>query len=904
MKLSDKILIVSAKWPGDSACIDGGDVTLRELITSLQQQYCLDLICFRNDKTSDEEIFGIRKLIIHHDDFAQYQNYSLHNSEKFLCRIRQSEIAVKKIEAIAEEYDYIIVQHVMFLLKLPLQSPIWEKCILLPMFTGVSYAATGEQVPEEYTSLEKICLNQVRKIVTPSYAEFEILVNTYNVLPNKISVIPRPVRFVPTPHEINPSAEVVNLIYIAAVRTQKNHIAAMKVVKYLLTSGRKVVLYCVGNIQDKKLHQECLDFLIQHKLTRNVVFTGNLTGAELQQLMQKCDINISVSRSETFGRGIYEGMAAGVPTIILKDLESLIRKNKFPVAPIIAKSLEHMSQTIDNLLSDANFYKQISTEGLALNNFLDFRCIAARWQNIIQAQRGNSEKICCTTVTRLAKLHTKDSVHRQIKEYFIRKNFSAAGKLLENIIKNGPDCSTADLMNAALIYHLLGDCEKSSAIYAKLPKTEIWAINFSAFCHRYFHYQDLFEQMPQINADSELKNILSHNIHNYYIATGCGNTVYREYSTAFFSEQILNDLKYKTGQKLSCAASMQLAKEYKSTLEIEEQQIFSHKRKRIGIFVTDVQRHRDSAILFEIVDILNSECDVYVYFNNIKFNKLVNILQNFCTIRSVNTLSFEEVNNLLFDDEIEVLIDMAEHGLRNNSIALSAVNNVVPVNELLLKYPLLLSSQEYFSPSTPSSHDITICVLGDMRVISTSELCRLRDWLPVNEQIVFESHSFDEPLFEKSFKKRLSEIGFQENSFILQHGIVPFKDYIAFLSSCKIIVIPNGASHVELSEALYYGQDVIVLSDNHIIKKMVNTYGLPTELNKFKHSPIDCRENGIISRIRMEFLQAVKSLPSMFNKRVKERNTCLTYKTDCAEYAIQNTCNGDIVVFCDEEIGL
>ena len=72
------------------------------------------------------------------------------------------------------------------------------------------------------------------------------------------------------------------------------------------------------------------------------------------------DINISMSSWETFGRGIFEGASAGLPTIVfdvLKTVKELSDKNK---GIYFANSLSDMSEMIVRLIRNPDKYREMS----------------------------------------------------------------------------------------------------------------------------------------------------------------------------------------------------------------------------------------------------------------------------------------------------------------------------------------------------------------------------------------------------------------------------------------------------------------------------------------------------------------------------------------------------------------
>ncbi|SEA97021.1 Glycosyltransferase involved in cell wall bisynthesis [Pseudobutyrivibrio sp. ACV-2] len=369
MKLKKKVLFVTAKWPYITSSTDGGDSTTKEIIRSLKRDYVLDMLCFRNDIDEHAEIEGVKHLYFYFDDFAQFKNYQLHSEDKFLIRIAQSKIAKREIKKVYQNYDFIVVQHAMFILDMEEEKNLLDKIVLYPMFTGSSYLKSGDKVPDIYIDCEKNVLRLVRLIVSPSNVEKNMLLHDYGVDEEKIIVAPRSVDFTYQVRKAKQKTRI-RLLYIASVRTQKNHLDAMKLIKIIISKGVDAELHCVGAIQDNVIFLECIDFLRENDLVDHVVFHGNKSHEQIEEIMQNCDINISVSKWETFGRGVYEGMAFGLPTVVIDKLKCVTQAENIGIYPIVVSSIAEMGDAIIELFFNIEKYEEESKKGEILSSLL------------------------------------------------------------------------------------------------------------------------------------------------------------------------------------------------------------------------------------------------------------------------------------------------------------------------------------------------------------------------------------------------------------------------------------------------------------------------------------------------------------------------------------------------------
>ncbi len=199
-------------------------------------------------------------------------------------------------------------------------------------------------------------------------------------------------------------------------------------------------------------------------------------------------------------------------------------------------------------------------------------------------------------------------------------------------------------------------------------------------------------------------------------------------------------------------------------------------------------------MLYEMTELLAPHCDVYVYFNNAFENKLIRQIAEMCVVRNVISRSLEGVGNQMYDDEIELLIDMSGHGLRNNDIALSWLDGRLHLEGLLAKYPMMLRTTRYFADvrSRANRGGRDIFIPGDVRCMSDPELQGLKALVDGGaSRLAFVGHVFEDPMFPEAFKTRLLDLGFKEGDFVLRPCLLPFALYMDYLVGCLGAVIPE-----------------------------------------------------------------------------------------------------------------
>lgn len=348
MRVANKrILLYLGKFPGYGFDIDGGSILASQLIDTLKKRAILDVVFIRKNKEVliDPEINSIR-----------YVEYIDAFNNKFVRRLKNlttNQIAIGDYT----HYDIIITAHISkFFGMEAAPSDFWDKTVLFPMFLTPSYKRAGEQVPTVYTEHERDVLKKVRKIITPSFAEKYDLIDYYGIDSNKISVIYRGINpaFVPATKIFTPS--LIKIAYIGSIKIQKNPISALSVLSKIIDAGKNAELHYIGTIQDSLLYEQLLHYIECNNLSTNVHFHIEVSQQSIADLLKNMDINISVSNWETFGRGIFEGIAAGLPTFVPSHLKCIRDICKDNIGVVFCDSDTMMALEIIKLIDQPEEY--------------------------------------------------------------------------------------------------------------------------------------------------------------------------------------------------------------------------------------------------------------------------------------------------------------------------------------------------------------------------------------------------------------------------------------------------------------------------------------------------------------------------------------------------------------------
>lgn len=359
------ILLYLGKFPGYGFDIDGGSILARQLITSLKIR-CNLTVCFirKNEETfEDHDVVKV-----------QYVTYQDPWNNKFIRRLENLETNYEALKDYSK-YDVVLAGHISKFFGMERAGrDFWKKAIIFPMFCTSSYERAGESVPREYTEQEQIVIDNVEKIITPSNDEKNDLIADYNCDESKISVISRgisPLIKYKT-RQIN-GDHVIKIVCIGTIKTQKNTKLVLDLLQLLTKKSYSFEIHLVATIQDKEYYEEFCRLIKENELSEYVKYHISIPQEELAELLEEMDFNISMSSWETFGRGIFEGASAGLPTIVfevLKTVKELAESNK---GICFISSLEEMADKIISLIDNPDVYREMSLELASISRKFSYK---------------------------------------------------------------------------------------------------------------------------------------------------------------------------------------------------------------------------------------------------------------------------------------------------------------------------------------------------------------------------------------------------------------------------------------------------------------------------------------------------------------------------------------------------
>ncbi len=292
-----KILLITEKCHPRAEARDGG----ARLVETLKIAFGRSLDILQFGMTTD----------------SAYFEYPHPFPNRFERRLANAQFIAERIKEVEQRYTHLLFVHVSMqfgLVDIPMADgiEIWT----FPMFLTPSYIASGESVPDTYLEQERLTLNMSHQILTPSHLEKRQLVDHYFIPEERIHVIPRGLDSKLYLGKVRSfDQEALKICSIGSIKPQKNTLGLIQQFSAIRERFPDAQLKIIGAVQDSTYAQK-VNAEIEHLHIQNSVeLTGYIPPNKVSEAIQDAHIHLSRSHCETFGRSIFETLAAGIPNI-------------------------------------------------------------------------------------------------------------------------------------------------------------------------------------------------------------------------------------------------------------------------------------------------------------------------------------------------------------------------------------------------------------------------------------------------------------------------------------------------------------------------------------------------------------------------------------------------------------
>lgn len=234
------------------------------------------------------------------------------SGDRFARRLARAPFIADRVREIADGFTDILYVHASMQFGPP---PAEVRTWTFPMFLTPSYVASGETVPSAYMEAERRALSNTSRVLTPSHFERRQLTDVYGVPEAAIRVVPRGVdRPLFPPHERVVDGPLC-VCSVGSIKRQKNTLGLLRTFAALRARYPDARLRVIGPVQDAVYAEEVVREVHRLELDGAVEFTGHVPPERLSLAFRDAHLHLSASTCETFGRAIFETLAAGIPNV-------------------------------------------------------------------------------------------------------------------------------------------------------------------------------------------------------------------------------------------------------------------------------------------------------------------------------------------------------------------------------------------------------------------------------------------------------------------------------------------------------------------------------------------------------------------------------------------------------------
>ncbi|MBP6831075.1 MAG: glycosyltransferase [Deltaproteobacteria bacterium] len=293
-----RLLVVTEKCGPELAARDGG----ARLIASLQRAFGDDLAIAQ---------FGRRA-----DAAARWHHpYPVTGGDRFSRRLANASFVADRVREMAPGFTDVAFVHVSMQFAVGADSLPGVRTWTLPMFLTPSYVASGEVVPAAYTEAEQRVLASTGRIITPSHLERRQMSDEYGVPGERVRVVPRGVESGLFPPLVRSLRGAPLLCSVGSIKRQKNTVGLVRLFAGVRARHPDARLRVIGGVQDEPYAAEVRAEIRRLDLDDCVELVGYLPPSALSGALAEAHLHLSRSACETFGRAIFETLAAGIPNV-------------------------------------------------------------------------------------------------------------------------------------------------------------------------------------------------------------------------------------------------------------------------------------------------------------------------------------------------------------------------------------------------------------------------------------------------------------------------------------------------------------------------------------------------------------------------------------------------------------
>jgi len=224
---------------------------------------------------------------------------------------------------------------------------------------ATDFDRTGGNPNQAVYDIEKLGMQKADKIIAVSNLTKNIIVKHYGIHPDKVTVVHNAVEHSTTKFKeskIKSGDKVV--LFLGRLTIQKGP-------DYFIETAHKVlqimpnVKFVVAGSGD--MYKRMVDRAVELGMAKSVLFTGHLTGPDIDKAYQMADLYVMPSISEPFGITPLEALKNNTPVLISK--QSGVSEVLNNVLKVDFWDIDDMTNKIIGVLNYPKMHESLATEG-------------------------------------------------------------------------------------------------------------------------------------------------------------------------------------------------------------------------------------------------------------------------------------------------------------------------------------------------------------------------------------------------------------------------------------------------------------------------------------------------------------------------------------------------------------
>jgi len=234
---------------------------------------------------------------------------------------KQLLLEVKRYAAIAKtlakkHHHDVIHAHDWMTFEAAINAKKTSKKPLIVHMHATEFDRTGGNPDPRISHLEWLGLTHADRIITNSHFSKQNIVKHYQIPPEHIDVVHWGMEEADIPRHEQALRDENVVLFLGRVTLQKGPDYFVNVAKHVLDyePNTKFVMVGTGDMLPR-----CINRAAELDISNNMVFTGKLSGDDVNRAFQSADVYVMPSVSEPFGLVALESLKNGTPAIISKQ---------------------------------------------------------------------------------------------------------------------------------------------------------------------------------------------------------------------------------------------------------------------------------------------------------------------------------------------------------------------------------------------------------------------------------------------------------------------------------------------------------------------------------------------------------------------------------------------------------